>query len=348
MSSIDLLSPDRSDPPESGELVQRVLLALDTAARREAMTRMCIQEGLEVHTVTSADALLKGAGTQAADLLILDTEFCGISGLELCGDLRASVGFQHVPVLLLSEEQPAPEAVAMGLLSGADDYCSLALSHRPELRARIRVQLRNKLYRDTIGRLRIERNNLRSRATKDSLTGALGRSALERAVQTELDKQLTFAVLFVDIDHFKKVNDTYGHQVGDVVLQLVVKTLLQGHRSGDACGRYGGEEFVMVLPNVTEEVALRVAERHRNAVSRLEFQHVKGPPHVSISLGIAVFDPHNPDPSISAILRRADAALYAAKAAGRNCSQLAAPANCSRKPARSTSFAPTDAEDRVT
>jgi diguanylate cyclase (GGDEF)-like protein len=321
---------------------------MDNVDRQETMTRLCIQDGIEVQTVSTVDALLKRASIPGSDLLILDTEFCGVSGLELCGDLRSSPGFQHVPVLLLSEDDPSPEAVAMGLLSGADDYCSLLTARRPELRARIRVQLRNKLYRDAIGRLRDERNHLRVRATKDSLTGALGRSALEQAVQTELDKQGTFAVLFVDIDHFKSVNDTYGHQVGDLVLKAVVKTLLQGHRAGDACGRYGGEEFVMVLPKVNSEVASRVAERHRIAVNSLGFLNVNGPPSVSISLGIAVFDPGNPDGGVSAILRRADAALYAAKGAGRNCMRLAGPAVPSRRPSWSGSLAPSDAEERVT
>jgi two-component system cell cycle response regulator len=254
-------------------------------------------------------------------------EFGRVSGLELCSDLRATAAFRHVPVILIAEEDADPNQVAAGLLAGADDYCSLNEARRSELRARIRVQLRNKLYRDALGRLRVERNNLRSRATKDSLTGALGRSALEQAVRTEFEQRTPFAVLFVDIDYFKKVNDNYGHQVGDHVLQEVVKTLQRGHRAGDTCGRYGGEEFVMVLPKVTPEVALRVAERHRNAVKRLSFASEHGPPQVTISIGVAAFEPQAPDHSVHALLRRADTALYRAKATGRDRVMLAEPPN---------------------
>jgi diguanylate cyclase (GGDEF)-like protein len=142
-------------------------------------------------------------------------------------------------------------------------------------------------------------------------------------VQAEYQAANPFAVLFVDIDHFKSVNDTYGHQVGDAVLRQVAIELQQGCRGTDVCGRYGGEEFILVLSKVTTSQAVAAAERHRERINRLEFFDVNGPPSLTVSIGVAVFDPAHPDETAYVLLRRADVALYEAKHGGRNCVVLA-------------------------
>jgi diguanylate cyclase (GGDEF)-like protein len=187
------------------------------------------------------------------------------------------------------------------------------------------VHLRNKRMRDAVERLRGERNNLRTKASVDSLTGALARRALFDAVEKALKSGNPFAVLFADIDFFKKVNDTYGHQIGDLALQRVAETLSRERRSGDVCGRYGGEEFVLVVSNVSAHEAQRVAERHRRAVAGLRLAAQGGPERITISIGVAVLDPEAPDPSVASIVSRADAALYRAKRAGRDCVLMAEP-----------------------
>lgn len=326
MRSTDLLSPERSEPPSAAEKVQRVLLAVNAPDRRDLLVGLCTQEGLDVQLSPTADVLLRHAPDLPLDLIVLDDDFDGISAQELCGDLRSTLTFRHTPIVVICAEQPPPERVAAGLLAGADDVCSLQPRCRSELRARIHVQLRNQLYREALARLRTERNHLRTRAATDSLTGALGRSALEAAISNEFLARSEFAVLFVDIDHFKKVNDTYGHQMGDDVLCKVVHVLQLGRRAGDACGRYGGEEFVLVLPGVNAETAARIGERHRSSVRSMSFLAAGGPPQVTISVGVAAFNPRSPDLSTDALLRRADEALYTAKESGRDRVVVATPA----------------------
>lgn len=335
MVSADLFSPELSDPPLSPRS-QVVLVAANSSERAEQLGAICVQEGGLVRYARNTAELLSPADDVSPDLIILDTLFRGVSGLELCGELRAGSALRHTPVMLVSnDEHPGAPEVAAGLLSGADDFCSMCVARRDELRARVRVQLRNKLYRDALGRLRSERNRLRCRISKDSLTGALGRSALDQVVEEALNRGERFAVLFLDIDHFKKVNDGHGHQVGDQVLRKVAEVLHSGCRAGDACGRYGGEEFVMVLPGVDAETATAVADRHRGAIAKLDFERIGGPPKVTVSVGVGAFDPGAPDAGAEALLRRADGALYQAKASGRNRVVLAVAAPPSEGGARS-------------
>jgi two-component system, cell cycle response regulator len=252
--------------------------------------------------------------------------------LDLCGEVRTMEAFRSASILLVSPSPPEPEEAAAALFAGADDFCSFDQRWRCELRARLRVHLRNKRMRDAVDRLRGERNNLRSRADIDSLTGALGRRALADAVESALEAGAPFAVLFADIDHFKKVNDTFGHQMGDLALQRVAEALTKERRTGDVCGRYGGEEFILVVTKVTAYEAQRVAERHRRAIAGLRLAAHGGPERITISIGVGVFDPENPDPSVASILSRADAALYKAKRAGRDCVMMAEPFSVSAPP----------------
>lgn len=309
---------DHSDLPLPDTGPQRVLICSGSEEVTRELAELCNNERLEVLISREPDAVIRQAAAWEPDLVLLDEVLDDVPAFELCGDLRASEGLRHTPLMLISRSAPVPSLVAAGLLAGADDCASLHASWRPELCARIRVQLRNRRYRNAIVRLRNERNLLRSRASKDSLTGALGRRALEDAVQAEYKARSPFAVLFVDIDHFKRVNDTYGHQTGDMVLREVAIRLQEGRRGSDACGRYGGEEFVMVLRQVTSTQALIAAERHRERVRALTFEEYGGPACVTVSIGVAVFDPANPDDTPQLLLRRADMALYEAKRSGRD------------------------------
>lgn len=318
MAAANFLSPDKSDIPFPDHGPQRVLVCSDCQVVTRTLTRLCHAERLDVRVVTHPDSLLRHALALEPDLVLLDEQMPEVSGLELCGELRASEGLEHTPVMLISSEAPEPNRIAAGLLSGADDCVSLHELWRAELLARIRVQLRNRRYRSAITRLRHERNVLRTRASTDSLTGALGRRALEDAVQAEHAAANAFAVLFVDIDHFKSVNDTYGHQVGDAVLRRVATTLQDGRRESDLCGRYGGEEFVILLKRVNATLAVRAAERHRQRIRGLEFSAEGGPAVVTVSVGVAAFDPLCPDETPALLLRRADLALYEAKRTGRD------------------------------
>jgi diguanylate cyclase (GGDEF)-like protein/putative nucleotidyltransferase with HDIG domain len=208
-------------------------------------------------------------------------------------------------------------------LAGADDF--LTLDGRPlELRARIRVQLRNRRDREILVRVQVERDALRREARLDPLTGVLNRRSFESTLFSQLALREPFALMFLDVDHFKSVNDKFGHDVGDVVLQAVADRMRRSVRDGDTCARFGGEEFVILARTVTSDLAIQVADRHRRAIEALLFPQLLGR-QVTVSIGVAVFDPAQPDPSPEALVARADHAVYEAKRAGRNRVVLASP-----------------------
>jgi len=312
-----------SEAPLWAEDLQHVLVIAEGIEARTDLLRLCMGEGYQASPVASAEMVIAKPDA-SVDLILMVVEDHGRT-LELCGELRTMEAFRSVGIVLLTPNPPEPERAAGALFAGADDYCSFDPRWRIELRARLRVHLRNKRMRDAVDRLRGERNNLRSRAGIDTLTGALGRRALSDSVQQSLDGGAPFGVLFADIDHFKRVNDTFGHQIGDLALRRVAETLSSERRSGDVCGRYGGEEFVLVVSNVFAHEALRVAERHRRAVAGLRLASEGGPERITVSIGVAVFDPERPDPTVASILSRADGALYEAKRAGRDCVVMADP-----------------------
>jgi two-component system, cell cycle response regulator len=312
-----------SEAPVWAEDLQHVLVIAEGLEPRTELLRLCMGEGYQATPVAAPETVIAKPDA-SVDLILMVVEEHGRT-LELCGEIRTMEAFRSASILLVSPVPPEPEQAAAALFAGADDYCSFEARWRVELRARLRVHLRNKRMRDAVDRLRGERNNLRSRAGVDSLTGALGRRALSDAVQRALDGGGAFAVLFADIDHFKRVNDTFGHQMGDLALQRVAEALSNERRTGDVCGRYGGEEFVLVIGNVHAHEAERVAERHRRAIASLRLAAHGGPERITISIGVAVFDPQNPDPSVASVLSRADTALYKAKRAGRDCVLMAEP-----------------------
>jgi diguanylate cyclase (GGDEF)-like protein len=312
-----------SEAPLWAEDLQHVLVIAAELEQRTELLRQCMGEGYQASPVATPEMVIaKPEGS--VDLILMVVEEHGRT-LELCGEIRTMEAFRSVSILVVTPNAPDPDQAAAALLAGADDYCSFDTRWRIELRARLRVHLRTKRMRDAVDRLRGERNNLRSRQKMDTLTGALGRRALSDAVQRSLDGGGRFAVLFADIDHFKRVNDTFGHQIGDLALVRVAELLSSERRGGDVCGRYGGEEFVLMVSNVDAYEAERVAERHRRAVAGLRLATHGGPERITISIGVAVFDADNPDPTVASILSRADAALYKAKRAGRDCVLMAEP-----------------------
>jgi two-component system cell cycle response regulator len=250
------------------------------------------------------------------DLLLLCIDRAEGWGFEACADLRLSDPAHELPVLLLVGDEQE-DGIERGLRAGADDVVRGTVSPG-ELRARFQVQLRNRRHRDALRSLRSERDNLKVKATVDPLTKVLNRGALEEALYAQLGVGETFAVMFVDLDHFKSINDKFGHDVGDAVLREVGAYLKRAIRGNDIAGRYGGEEFVVCLAGCDMTVAPKVAERHRELVSKIAFPKEGHPERVTASIGVAVFDPQNPDASLSALLKRADAAVYQAKHKGRN------------------------------
>jgi diguanylate cyclase (GGDEF)-like protein len=257
------------------------------------------------------------------DLLLLCLESGDAWAFEVCADLRLVDPAHELPVLMMVSDEDS-DASERALLAGADDVIRSSVS-AGEAFARLSVQLRNRRHRDSLRSLRSERDKLRVKATVDPLTQVLNRGALEEALLEELNRGHTFAVMFVDVDHFKKINDKFGHDTGDNVLRALGDHLKRTIRSNDIAGRYGGEEFVVCLSQCAPDFAPTIAERHREWIENLSFPAENHPEKVTASIGVAVFNPEVPDSSLSELLKRADAALYQAKHRGRNRVVMATP-----------------------
>jgi diguanylate cyclase (GGDEF)-like protein len=225
-------------------------------------------------------------------------------------------------VLLSSKE--SKQDIVVGLESGADDY--LIKPFDPgELKARLRTGRRILQLED---RLVEARETMRFKATHDSLTSLFNRGVITDLLARELSRthreEGCTTILLGDLDHFKSVNDTYGHLVGDEVLREVAKRLLSAVRSYDFVGRYGGEEFLVVLNNCDTTHAFARAEQIRLAIANLPVQTTRGPLAITMSLGALSSRDWNLYLA-EEILQEVDAALYLAKAAGRNCTKLTKP-----------------------
>lgn len=311
-----------SSQPPIAERAGRVLVVEPEEERRGLLRQQLEQEGYDCVFLPDGDELLRLTAEYQPDLILLAADLPGVSGLELVGDLRAMDPRMHYPVILIGTAADEEE-VARGLLAGADDFVPDP-GRMQELRARIRVQLRNKHFYETLERVRNERDNLRRDSQTDPLTGLLNRRSLHAVVTSRCQAKERFGVLFMDLDHFKSVNDRFGHEMGDRVLVAVASVLKTGLRPGDVVGRYGGEEFVGVVAGAGPESARLVAERLRQAVETM-LPPKGGPTKLTISIGTTVFDPRQMDERTEELLHRADMALYAAKRTGRNRVVLVSP-----------------------
>jgi diguanylate cyclase (GGDEF)-like protein len=225
-------------------------------------------------------------------------------------------------VLLTSKE--AKEDVVAGLESGADDYLIKPFD-AAELKARMRTGLR---ILDLEDRLVEAREEMRFKASHDALTTLWNRGVILELLGRELSRShrenATTVLILCDIDYFKGVNDTLGHLVGDEVLRETAKRLLASVRSYDFVGRYGGEEFLVVLNNCDPAFAFARAEEIRNTIAQRPVQTSTGPLPVTMSLGLLLSHEWGLRP-VEELLHEADTALYAAKGAGRNCVKVAMP-----------------------
>jgi diguanylate cyclase (GGDEF)-like protein len=245
----------------------------------------------------------------APDVLVLDRAMQ--EWPVLCRVLKS--GTRHaMPIVVVDWEDGGEPAAVAALEAGADEYVGTP-SHTQELRARLNNQLRHKRRMDTLKRLRAERDGLRFDASLDGLTSVLTRRALERALHQLEQETRELSLIFLDVDHFKRINDGFGHAVGDRVLAALGRLLRDQVRPSDVVGRYGGEEFVVVLRDASADAARRVAERIRQSIAAASILGLPG--RVTLSAGIAAREPHE---SMTELIARADLGLYAAKRAGRN------------------------------
>jgi diguanylate cyclase (GGDEF)-like protein len=303
----------------------RILIADDEATSLRLLERTLQRAGYEVTVVgngrEAADQLCSPDGPQLA---LLDWGMPELDGPGVCREVRRQPNQRYVYIVLLTARNSKLDIVE-GLESGADDYMVKPFNLE-ELKARLRsgariLQLEDKLVE--------AREDMRFRATHDPLTSLLNRGAIMDLLGKELTRSNRESgctvVMLGDLDHFKIINDTHGHVVGDEVLQGVAHRLLTAMRSYDLVGRYGGEEFLIVLNNCDLAKAPERAEQIRCAIAKSPLPTSHGKLPVTMSLGVFASAQWDHLPA-EEVLREVDMALYAAKAAGRNCCSLSVPA----------------------
>ena len=303
--------------PPPPERARRILVVDDDEDRRVMLSRLLSKEGYEVDTLEDGWALVEQVNTRPPDLLLLDVALPGLSGFELCADLKMMEEMKLTPIILMTSQAVDEESVVRGLMCGADDYVTTP-TRLAELRARIRVQLRNRRERELLEWARAQRASLKSAALVDPLTGLANRRQIDQVIDEILAGEEPIVIIMGDLDHFKSVNDTYGHATGDRVLKEVSRALTSRARTGDVVGRYGGEEFIVIVRGAKAEVAEMIAERYLQAVRGIVFQSKSGPEKVTMSLGVATCDRVTQRFARDQLLRAADTALYEAKRTGRN------------------------------
>jgi two-component system cell cycle response regulator len=257
-----------------------------------------------------------GAALESAepyDLFIVDLQAEGFDPLRLCSRLRSNESTRQTPILLIAGPQDEARVVR-GLELGANDYCQRPLDPN-ELLARIRTQIKRKRYDEGLRRSLQTTIEL---ATIDPLTGLYNRRFLDghlaQAVEHSARNARPLCVLVLDIDHFKQINDTFGHDVGDEVLRQFADRLRSSLRASDLAARIGGEEFALLLPDTDLSSAQGAAERLRRTIEAEPFLiHGQAIP-VTSSLGLSTLDGEGP----RVLMKRADVALYEAKRTGRN------------------------------
>jgi two-component system cell cycle response regulator len=302
---------------------KKILIAEDDSMSRRLLEAILVKWGYDVTVVADGlEALRILDSADAPRLAVLDWMMPGMEGVQICQKLRERKGRPYVYVLLLTARSQKQDLL-QGLELGADDYLTKPFDAK-ELRARLHVGGRILNLQDD---LLAAQEALHLRATHDGLTGLPNRAAVLEALDREISRQLRenrpFGIILADIDHFKNVNDTYGHLSGDEVLRTVAKRLRESLRPYDCVGRYGGEEFLIVAPSSDARGTMTLAERIRKQIeSQPIVAQTGGTIRVTMSLGIAVSSP-SPSVDIKTLLQLADDALYRAKANGRNRSELA-------------------------
>ncbi len=282
----------------------RILIVEDTQLLAEHYAAVLEAAGMIVRIVGDPSRLLEVIEEFAPELILMDIYLPGCNGVEAARVIRQYTGYNNVPIVYLSTENRIQQQLH-ALRAGGDDFLQKPITDSHLLEA-VRIRA-GRFYQ--ISELMI----------RDSLTGLLNHINLKLALEREISQakrrgsSLCFAML--DIDHFKSVNDQYGHPVGDRVIKNLAHLLSQRLRKGDMAGRYGGEEFALVLPDTSPEQARPLLDNLRETFADIVFHHDEGEFSCTFSAGIAACPPHE---DMQSVIVAADATLYQAKHGGRN------------------------------
>ncbi len=277
--------------------------------------------GYDVSLCLTSYQLLDYLEEELPDIIILDVMVPDINGFEVCKRIKENERLKDLPIIFLSAKTETVDIV-YGLEIGGVDY--ITKPFRPiELIARIKTHLEIKTIRDELKEKNKElialNEQLEEYAIKDTLTKLYNRRMILAKFDEEISRckrnKEVFSIILLDIDHFKNINDNYGHNFGDEVLTVFANVLTSSKRLQDLVARWGGEEFLLILPETDIKGALIVADRIRQQVSECEYLSSDGVIHITATFGVAEF---NQEDSSEKIIKKADYALYFGKNHGRN------------------------------
>ncbi|MGB7098320.1 MAG: PleD family two-component system response regulator [Xanthobacteraceae bacterium] len=312
---IGIESPEREAVADTGR-GGRVLIVDDRPASYERVAAMLAKEQSVEVEADPNEALFRAADGDY-DLLIVSLGLENFDGLRLCSQLRSLDRTRNVPILAITEPDNSTRMLR-GLEIGVNDYLMRPID-KNELLARARSQVRKRRYAERL------RDNVQisiEMAITDALTGLFNRRYMENHLGTLVEQAgargKPLAVLALDIDHFKSINDTYGHDAGDDVLRDFAMRIKRSIRGIDLACRCGGEEFIIVMPETDMAVAMTVAERLRRRIATEPFAISEGTRTIPVTLSIGIAALRGRDDTPASLLKRADQALYRAKRDGRN------------------------------
>jgi two-component system cell cycle response regulator len=308
----------------SGDEHLKILIADDDTISRRLLEKALENAGYSVVSVENGkQALEKLTAERGPRLALLDWVMPEINGPEVCRLVRRQHDKNYQYLLLLSSRESKADIVS-GLESGADDYVTKPFDLE-ELKARLRAGVRILELEDSLVEAR---ESMRYHATHDNLTALFNRGVIVDLLGKELMRsrreRRSTAILLCDIDHFKNINDTYGHVVGDEVLREASRRFLSAVRTYDFVGRYGGEEFLIVLNNCNPGSAVARAEQVLQSLAKSPIATPSGLLSITASIGV-LSSKDWAGQRVEEVLHQVDLALYEAKEAGRNCVRLAKP-----------------------
>lgn len=299
----------------------RVLLVEDDPLQASITKKILQRTGYDVLWAQDGVNAIKIVKTSDLDIILLDVVMPGMDGYEVCRWLKTDEATRGIPVIMLTVKKDLSDKIS-GLRVGADDYLPKPYNEL-ELNARIYASLRTKALQDELRKKNRQLEKLLTRvehmAITDELTGLYNRRRFHEILTGEFGHSERYSsplsLIMFDIDHFKRVNDIFGHHVGDAALKEFGNILSSNKRQNDTAARYGGEEFMLILPAAGRTEACAVAEQIRKCTEERDFPEIKD--GISVSAGISSV----PDDSLSSddeMIRCADFALYRAKMMGRN------------------------------
>ena len=304
-------------PGEAEGETPLILVVDDNPDNLEIISTRLRFRGYDVVTADRGDVAIAQVRETSPDLILLDIMMPDMDGYEVARRVRQEEEIPYIPIIVVTARDSTEDKVT-GLDAGADDYLTKPINF-PELEARVRSMLRIKRLQD---QLEEKNRELEQLSISDGLTGLFNHRHMHELLQEEFERSgrtgEPLSVIMFDLDRFKQVNDTYGHQAGDAVLKELADILRETAREIDKLGRYGGEEFMVILPGSDAEAGRTFAERVRENVEKQQFDiHADHALHMTISAGVATYPADDAD-GPRRLVHYADQALYSAKNNGRN------------------------------